>query len=866
MSGIVEKQLNVRLHNLIYSAGHEKNQFMQAEVYMLKKIIYKGFFYKQILHSKKIKNLMEDHFLHTFDVFFARPAVVVGISGIFGGSLGFSFNYAGVVTGFILLHVFILLLVIIKESDSAKLLTRIPIICLALVLGLYCMSLISYQRNKAANALLFEQTRETGSNDSVYEGYIVSVSLPDETYKTYTLFWKDGIKIRFGSSRTDLVFGQHVRISGVLSNVPSARNPGGFDEKNYYGRQGIFLSLDTFNNNIYIQNDRSIIPDFFVRLEWMGLKLRENITSMWTQVLDQDAAALLSGMILGDTSAMSPELKSAFRMCNLAHLTAVSGANVAYFLVPVTAFFQKLSGRRAVRHLLVFLFLVFFGFLTGWTSSVTRAIFMSAGTIFSSALMKRHDPVSAMFLTAAILVFNNPYVAVDLGFLLSFSATLSLVLFSGKMTKSLLSFFNKTTKRIKKIPGKEIITQAAACLICTQLGMLPWLIVLSGKQSVLLFFTNLAGSFLSEGISLLCLPLSGCLLAAKAVPFLLPAVKVLFFPLGGLLYVLAKMAFVCADQSIQALRLYTVQPLLLFSVSTYILSFFIPRGFLSRNLRRIICFFLAAGIVLQIYSYANRPMGVVIFADVGQGDSALILLDNSKSILIDGGDIGSAKNVLIPLLNYYGIREPDITILTHLHRDHGSGILELIEAGRVSSVYTPCTIPNKELSGLFSLEEECRVTLHSIEKGDKIVLSESAVLFVLSPDTISEKGGNEDSAVVLLCIGSTGVLFMGDAGESTENQILAQNQTMNMLSTEADFLKVGHHGSKFSTTQSFLDELSLEAAVISVGENSYGHPTADTLDRLNNENIDVYRTDFSGAVFLEILQNMSRLYEYCAQN
>jgi len=520
-------------------------------------------------------------------VFFARPAVAVGISGLIGGTLGFYFPYSAALTVFLLLHIFLFLYIQIYRADSAGNHLQVAILFLALVLGLYCMSLISFQRSRATDALLSARTSEAGSADSVYEGYIVSISLPDESYKTYTLLWKDGIRVRFGSSRTDLTFGQHVRISGVLSFVSAARNPGGFDEKSYYGRQGIFLSLDTFDNNIFIQKDSSIVPDLFVRLEMSGLELRRNISSLWSQVMDKDNAALLSGMILGDTSGMSPELKSAFRMCNLAHLTAVSGANVAYFLVPVTAFFQKLSGRRAVRHLLVFLFLVFFGFLTGWTSSVTRALFMSAGTIFSSALMKRHDPVSAMFLTAGILIFNNPFVSVDLGFLLSFSATLSLILFSDKMTKSIISIFNKTGKWTNKIPGKEACTQAAACLICTQLGMLPWLIALSGKQSVLLFITNLAGSFLSEGISLLCLPLSGCLLAAKAVPFFLPCIKVLFLPLGGLLYVLAKMAFVCSDQSIQALRLYCVEPLLLFSVSIFVVTFLMPKGFLSRICREI---------------------------------------------------------------------------------------------------------------------------------------------------------------------------------------------------------------------------------------------------------------------------------------
>ena len=820
------------------------------------KYIFQGIFYKGFVFSQKNMNLAADTLTHAFEVFFARPVVVVGISGLLGGSLGFGFPFVSALTVFLLIHAFLFLwqLIFIKNSPDSP--VRTALLVLALILGLYCMSLISLDRTRAEKALADVTTdtqAKSGSRDSIYEGYIISISLPDESYKTYILLWENGIKVRFGSSRTDLAFGQHIRICGSLSSVSPARNPGGFDQQSYYGRQGVFLSLDTYDSNIYIQKDSAIIPDLFVRLEMLGLKLRTNISSLWTQVLDQDAAALLSGMILGDTSKMPPELKTAFRMCNLAHLTAVSGANVAYFLVPVTAFFQKVSGRRAVRHLLVFAFLIFFGFLTGWTASVTRALFMSAGTIFSSVLMKRHDPISAMFLTAAALMFNNPYVSVDLGFLLSFSATLSLILFSDKMAK-----------RLKFLPGPDILPQACACLLCTQLGMLPWLIALSGRESILLFFTNLTGSFLSEGISLLCLPLSGCLLAAQAAPFLLPFVRILFLPLGGLLYVLAKMAYMFSNQAVSALRLSAVVPVLLFSVSVLVMTFLIPHGFLARNLRRIMCIFLVIGIALQLYTYIDRPICTVIFTDIGQGDSALILLNNNRSVLIDGGDIGSAKNVLIPLLNYYGIVEPDITILTHLHRDHGSGIIELIEAGRVSSVYTPCILPNQELSELFSLEADHRVSLHSIEKDDKIVLSETAVLYVLSPESISMQGGNEDSAVLFLDTGSTGVLFMGDAGEATEDRLLMQPEVMNLLNTEADFLKVGHHGSKFSSTQDFLSGLSLDAAFISVGDNHYGHPTVETLDRLGADGIDIYRTDRSGAILLEIRKGTSGIYEYCS--
>lgn len=806
--------------------------------------------YKSYLASQRFRSILDSHAVHTLELFYARPAVLIGISGFAGGTLSFYLPFGTAIAVFVLSHAFLFFARAILTPSEDRLQIRIILLIPALILGLYCMAVISLQRRQADDVLISARA-DDGSSYGTYEGYIVSVSVPDGQYNTYTFIGDKGVKICFESGKSDLPYGRHVRISGYLTAVPASRNPGGFDRSSYLARQGVFLCLNTYDNCIKTDSGSSIAPDLFVRLEMMGLRLRGRIGVIWGKVLSTDDASLLSGMILGDTSGMSSNLKTAFRMCSLSHLTAVSGANVAYFLVPVTAVIRKCSGRRGVRYAMAFIFLIFFGFLTGWTSSVTRALFMSMGTIVSSMMMKRHDTVSAMFLTAGILHFINPFAAVDYGFLLSFSAALSLVLFSDSMSQTL-----------QVLPIGRNASQAVGCLVCARLGMLPWLAALSGKESVLLFAVNLAGTFLSEGISMLCLPLSAFLLAADIFPFLLPVAKVMFYPLAGLLFLLTKMALICSDQSVQALRLYSVQPLLLFAFGSFIASFLIPRSFLASFLRKILCLFLAAGIVMQICSCVSRPEGTVIFADVGQGDSALILLPGNKSILIDGGGSGSGDGVLIPMLNYYGIEEPDITILTHLHQDHGGGIIELIREGRVSDVYTPCTVPNSELSELFSLKEDGSADLHSIAKGDKIVLSPSAVIYVLSPESIIDGGGNEDSAVVLLVIGHTGILFMGDAGSLTEEKILSDEDTMALLKRDADFLKVGHHGSKYAATKDYLAGLSLQAAVISVGENSYGHPTEETLGRLASENIDIYRTDCAGAVILQLYQNSTQIYEY----
>lgn len=823
------------------------------------------------LLSGRFRGLIKEHMSAAFRKLFARPAVVIGAGGLIGGTLSYNLASGEAIAVFLLIFsLFYCLHRYFPVPGTAR--RPLILILLSFALGLYCLGFISWQRSKAERCLAEMYAKSgyadadtagtirfshTGEERDVrvygeYEGTLVSVSLPDGTYRMFTLLTADHVKVVFGSSRQDLSYGQRVSVTGYLSRVKSARNPGAFDSRGYYERQGIYLSVAAYDNCIRITDPDYRSPDLLVRLETAGIGMRRSILALWNQVLPAPFAALLSGMILGDTSGMSPDLKLCFRMCNLSHLTAVSGANVAYFLVPVTVFVQKMSGKRGVRYFLIFAFLVFFGFLTGWTASVTRALFMSMGTVVSSLFMKRADRVSSLFLTAGILMIGNPYVAVDFGFLLSFSATLSLLVFSGPMKKLL-------TKRLPAMAAEP-----AGCLICAQLGMMPWLIGLSGKQSVLLFLINLAGTFLAEAISVLCLPLTLLLFFAQPVPFMIPVIKILFLPLSGLLYALEELAVKGSDQTVRALRLYDIEPVLLISVSVLILLRLFPKSFLRRNLTKAAACIAAIGMVLQIQVMMNQPECTVIFADAGQGDSALILLNSGKSVLIDGGDEGTGENVLVPLLNYYGIDEPDITILTHLHKDHGSGIAELIEADRISDVYLPCIAGGGELSDLFRLADEERVVLHSIRKDDRIVLSASAELDVLSPAHITENGANEDSIVVLLKVGTSGILFMGDAGFAAENNILSDDADMSCLADGVDVIKIGHHGSKYASSEAFLTGIGAPAAIISVGKNSYGHPAEETLDRLRDSGVDVFRTDRSGAVIVKVTKERVEVYEFSA--
>ena len=788
---------------------------------------------------------------HAAEVLCARPAVVAGAGGFAGGTLGFILPFHQAFVCFLMIQslVFLGTSLLPKKNSAGRDGFRTKVLCLipGIILGTYCLTHITYQYRKASAEL---GAQPAGGSFCEYDGYIVSPTQPGEGYNTCLLEMGSGVRVCFGSNK-DLGYGSHVRIQGRLSLVPGASNPGGFDQRGYYSRQGIYLILKTYDNCIRCQGDNRLSPGPGILLSMIGVRLRGQITDLWGKVLDREDAALLGGMILGDTSGMTSELKNAFRMCGLSHLTAVSGANVAYFMMPLTAVFRRMSGKRYIRSILASLSLVFFGFLTGWSPSVTRALFMAMGSIASSLMTKRHDPLSAMFLTACILMFWNPYIAVDYGFLLSFCATLSLVLFSDPMERA-----------FDLLPAFRGITKSAASLISVQIGMLPWLICLSAKESALILAVNLAGTFMAEGISTLCLPLSALLPVCTVFSGLIPVARFLFIPLSGLLFLLREMAYLCADKSVRALRLSAVEPLLLAAFCLLLLSLLMPRGFFARNIRRAACILLTAGIAVQIASFLNRPECTVIFADVGQGDCTLILLNNGKSILIDGGGTGSGEDVIIPMLNYYGIVKPDITILTHLHRDHGGGIAELAREGRVTDIYSPCLKPNEELAEIFSMQQEGVLNLHSLAKGDRIVLSENTYLDILSPDMICGKSGNEESAVALFRTGCAGILFMGDAGEETESKLINEQDTADLLSREVDFLKVGHHGSRYATQPAFLAVFPLKAAVISVGENNYGHPSPDTLERLESSGADIYRTDFSGAVVLKVAKDFSKIYSY----
>ena len=239
------------------------------------------------------------------------------------------------------------------------------------------------------------------------------------------------------------------------------------------------------------------------------------------------------------------------------------------------------------------------------------------------------------------------------------------------------------------------------------------------------------------------------------------------------------------------------------------------------------------------------------FVSVGQGDAALVTGPTGKTVLIDGGP-QAAGETLTALLRARRAKGIDLILLTHRHDDHFGGIAAVVRAFPVRMfIDAPFPHPSRSYEALLETLQERHVMVLYATRGRTIDLGAGAMLTLLSPPdppiTRSRSDVNANCVVVRLDYGTTGILFAADAEPQTERWLLASDARL-----PAQVLKVAHHGGRYSSTPRFLSAVAPKAAVISVGAvNEYGHPTPETIARLEQQHARVYRTDRDGTVTVE---------------
>jgi competence protein ComEC len=245
-------------------------------------------------------------------------------------------------------------------------------------------------------------------------------------------------------------------------------------------------------------------------------------------------------------------------------------------------------------------------------------------------------------------------------------------------------------------------------------------------------------------------------------------------------------------------------------------------------------------------SQAKTPVKTelqVVVLDVGQADSILLLTDE-HNMLIDAGNIGDDK-LILDYLASYDVKNLDYLVATHPHADHIGTMAAVVRAmENIETVLMPDIIhTTKTFETLLNVIEEKDIPITIARPGDTFVLG-NAQIQVLAPNNVKYSNLNDYSVVLRVKFGDTVFLFTGDADVKSENEQLA-----NGLPLKADVLKVGHHGSRTSSAQKYLDAVTPKFAVISLGkDNLYSHPHIETMNRLNGMNLEIYRTDVNGTV------------------
>ncbi len=267
----------------------------------------------------------------------------------------------------------------------------------------------------------------------------------------------------------------------------------------------------------------------------------------------------------------------------------------------------------------------------------------------------------------------------------------------------------------------------------------------------------------------------------------------------------------------------------------------------NRKLNFILLVCIAANVLvgLRLYEASIHRAGYY-FLDVGQGDSELVILPdnhgNEIKILIDGG---RDKRVMRELGAVLGNdRRIDLVMMTHPQLDHFGGLIDVIQQYNIGAFITSGR--RGEIAAFHELEDVLRVRQIKtiiVKEGDRMRYGKNTAE-ILSPSLkdAASKELNDASLVLLIASENVRALYTGDAGEKIEKRLL---KTYNI---SADILKVGHHGSRFSSTASFLDAVNPKVAVIEVGKNTYGHPTIQTLKRLKATGAKIYRTDIDKAI------------------
>ena len=590
-----------------------------------------------------------------------------------------------------------------------------------------------------------------------------------------------------------------LRLNGELEEAEGSKDIYSFDYKQY---------LKSKNINYIIKIDKITLiskeKSFFKGIKCFLLKRNSN--------------PYIKAFIFGNNKSIITDVMSSYQEIGISHLFAISGMHIGLLTLVISKLLMKLNIKEKYIFIIISLFLFFYLFITGVSPSILRAIFFYLFFSINKIYNFNIKGVNIFLLIFSISLLVNPYYIHEVSFLYSYTISFSILLVGNKINNG--SYF----KRL-------FLTSLISFIVS-----FPITIYFFNQINILSVFYNM---LFVPFISMIVFPLS---IITYIIPFFEPIFNVF----------ISLMEFLALKFNSISFSKLIFPSLPRYYYILYIIGVIIFIYFYNKKIISVLSILLLALFNYLYPVFFNQ--NYLMFLDVGQGDSILIH-SKDKTMLVDTGGVMNysrekwqeRKNkksltnyVTIPVLKKLGIRKIDYLVLTHGDFDHMGEALKLIKQYSVEDIY----LNQGDFNSLEKNVIKKYRHVYQIREKEKIVLGNINIVQINKE--FSDE--NDSSSILLMYYKNKKILLTGDASKKSEEYILNKYNI-----GKIDVLKIGHHGSKTSTSDELLEELRPSLAIISCGKNNrFNHPHKETIDKLKEYRIKYLRTDISGTIRIDL--------------